>query len=176
MGRRRAGKYCKKTNKDWRRFVPAGIAVAAIVVGVIILAVIGMPGRSVYRQLRADGYSGTQEQWLASLVGEEAAAADRTAYELACENGYKESYSVWMKTLTGVKTEDTQKTPYTVVCENGFEGTLDQWLTRIAEDPDTLGRSDGAQEQSEYEQACEYGYTGSFVQWLVSVAFDRVFQ
>ena len=47
-------------------------------------------GMSAYELAVAHGYTGTEEQWLASLVGEAgpAGADGKSAYELAVENGY----------------------------------------------------------------------------------------
>ena len=134
-------------------------------------------GGSIYRQIVRNGYAGTQEQWLASLVGEEAASGDaETAYELAVENGYNGSESQWLKTLTGVEVDPATQSPYQLACENGFEGTLSEWLAEIADNPEKLGRSNQKGQKTEYELACEYGYSGTFIEWLVSIAHDQVFE
>lgn len=182
MERRRKGHYLKTEDRQKQRRT-RNIVVFAIVAVLCVASVLVyfLTQRSVYRTLCTAGYEGTQEQWLASLVGEELGAQERSAYELAVENGYNKPYSVWMKTLTGVATEDVQKTPYQVACENGCEESLTQWLTQIAENPKSLGRSKDGEEQTAYELACEYGYigpsggTGTFIEWLVSLSSDRVF-
>ena len=174
--KRRRGRYLKATErKKQRRMrnIVAGTAIMAVCVALLMCFLLS--NRSVYQTLCSDGYTGTQEQLLASLIGEEAGGQEQTAYDLAVENGYSKSYSVWMRTLTKAKSEGNQKTPYQVACENGYQGTLTQWLTQLAENPETLGRSNSGEKQTEYEIACENGYVGSFIEWLVALANDRVF-
>ena len=152
------------------------IGVAAVI-AVLLIIVLALPKGGVYRTIVRSGYTGTQEQWLASLVGEEADAGNvETAYELAVQNGYKGSEAAWIETLTGVSLETVQKTPYAIACENGFVGSLAEWLTGLADQPEKLGRSKRSAEKTEYEFACEYGYSGTFIEWLVSVTQDHVFE
>lgn len=164
----------KKRNKAKWAIV---LVIAAVAIAVLLArGLLNVHNNSIYRMIVQDGYTGSQEQWLASLVGEEVDTdKGKTAYELACENGYSASESKWIETLTGVVTDEVQKSPYATACENGFQGTLSEWLTEIADKPDKLGKSGRNEKKTEYEYACEYGYTGSFIEWLVSVTQDRVF-
>ena len=159
---------------------PAGtrmwIGVAAVI-AVLLIIVLAIPRGGVYRTIVQSGYSGTQEQWLASLVGEEADTGNvETAYELAVQNGYKGSEAEWIETLTGAALEAVEQTPYAIACENGFAGSLTEWLTGLADQPEKLGRSQKTDQKTEYEFACEYGYSGTFIEWLVSVTQDHVFE
>lgn len=130
---------------------------------------------SVFQTIVHAGYSGTQEQWLASLVGEEVGGHDvKTSYELACENGYHGTAADWTEAITGTAIPAQQKSLYQVARENGFNGTLVEWLTQIAQDPYSLGRSSETEEKTSYEMACEYGYSGTFIEWIVSVATESV--
>ena len=147
---------------------------AAGVLCVSLLLVFLCPQKSAYRTLCDDGYTGTQEQLMASLVGEEIAPQGETAYALAVANGYQKTKADWMKTFTGAKTVDGSLSTYQVACANGYEGTLTQWLNHIAENPDTLGKSEG-EDPTDYELACEYGFTGTFIEWLVSLSSERIF-
>ncbi|WP_171502352.1 hypothetical protein [Acinetobacter indicus] len=56
----------------------------------------------LYEIAVANGYTGTEQQWLESLVG--AAGANGTdgksAYELAVENGYEGTIQEWLDGLT----------------------------------------------------------------------------
>ena len=172
----RKGKYTKapppRKSRLW--LVVAAITLAAAL-GITAIAI--YHGSSVYQKLVWAGYTGTQEQWLASLVGEEVSAnGSQSAYSLACENGYRKSEAAWIKTLTGISVNAVEATPYEFACENGFDGTLVQWLTQLADSPETLGRSGDSEDKTVYELACEYGYTDTFIQWLVSVANDSVFE
>lgn len=131
---------------------------------------------SIYQAIVRDGYNGTQEQWLASLVGEVADVGNaKTAYELACENGYQSSEADWIRTIAGRWEGEIQQSAYEVACENGFDGSLAVWLSEIADDPETLGRGKW-EKKTEYELACEYGYEGTFIEWIVSLIQDRAFK
>lgn len=165
--------------KEAAKFSP-GLEVwigAAAMITILLAVVLAIPKDGVYRTIVRNGYTGTQEQWLASLVGEEAGAGNvETAYELAVQNGYKGSEAEWIETLTGASVETVQKPPYEIARENGFEGSLTEWLTGLADRPEELGRSKSAAQKTEYEFACEYGYSGTFIEWLVSVTQDHVFE
>lgn len=131
---------------------------------------------SPYQKICMHGYKGSEEQFIASLVGEEIdPASQKTAYELAKTNGYEESEKIWMKTLTGESENYEGKTPYSVMCENEYDGSFAQWLTDITIKPNKLGKSKRGQEATEYELACTYGYEGSFIEWLVSISSEQVF-
>ena len=176
-------KKCGKYSKQATRHRGKDRTLTGVLVGIIVFLVIiviamlwFIQGQSPYQMIVRDGYAGSQEQWLASLVGEEVATGDvETAYELAVAYGYKESETEWLETLLGTKVTGNGASPYTLACENGFDGTLAEWLTEIADKPEKLGRSDGDGQKTEYELACEYGYPGTFVEWLVSITLDKVF-
>ena len=179
MAKKSKGKYLKEQTKSTASKT-SKLLVKICVVAVVVLAfaVCGVlfisNSRSVFDTIVRAGYQGTQEQWLASLVGEESGIADtQTAYELACSNGYRKSEVEWIKTLTGVTAESGS--PFKIACQNGFEGSLVDWLNQIADEPDNLGKSHEGEEKTEYELACYFGYTGSFIEWLVSVTQDRVY-
>lgn len=126
--------------------------------------------QTAYEQLVRDGYTGTQEQLIASLVGELSNANDGhdTAYDRACSLGYGASRKMWIKTLTGLKAADESAAVYELVCENGYQGTLSAWLEGLVPHPEQLGKSSNEQ-ATEYEIACQYGFEGSFTQWLIAL-------
>lgn len=167
----------KKSKKKKKRLKLPVLAVAGFVlIAVVVILLLNVMNGSVYRTLVKAGYSGSQEQLLASLVGEEMGGDQvRTAYSLACENGYEEGESVWLETLTGVAVEAAGKSPYEIACANGFRGSFAEWLEEIADNPEKLGRSKKNGKKTGYEMACEYGYEGSFTEWLISVSNDKVF-
>ena len=172
---KRKGKYIKKQPIRTGRII---LVLTLFLILAVLAAFLIIPRQQIpFRQIVRDGYSGTQEQWLASLVGEQVnSGTGQTAYMLACENGYDKSESVWIHTLTGVKTTSGAKSMYALACENGFNGTLTQWLTHIAENPGILGKSAEGEEKTSYELACEFGFSGTFIEWIVSVASERVFE
>ena len=142
LEQRRKGRYIKAANRKKKRRAK-NITIAAVIVVLLcasLLLISHFPQKGVYRTLCDDGYTGTQEQLIASLVGEETESGGDTAFTLAVENGYRKSKPDWIKTLTGAKTFDEKQTPYQVACANGYEGSLSQWLTHIAENPEALGK------------------------------------
>lgn len=157
--------------------------VKVLFIGIIIVFLFGtvflicsLKNRSVYQTIVRNGYSGTQEQWLASLVGEEVDTDAESAYELAVTNNYKGSETEWITLLTEDEVDSVNASPYEIACQNGFKGSLVEWLTDIADNPEKLGKSKEKGTKTEYELACEYGYSGTFIEWLVSVTHDRVFK
>jgi len=128
-----------------------------------------------YDTIMQKGYTGSQEELIASLVGEELSPynEEKSAYELAAEKGYSGSIEEWMKTLTGAESSDAKKSAYSVACENGYDGTLAEWLTSLCEKPDEMGKSVYGESKTDYEYACEYGYEGSFIEWMISLINDK---
>lgn len=176
---KKSGKYLKQTAKQRKK----GKLITMVLTGIIVILLAAvaimlwfMQGRSAYQVIVHDGYTGTQEQWLASLVGGETDSNADTAYELAVKNGYKGSETEWVEVIVGISVESVNASPYKLACDNGFEGSLSEWLTEIADNPESLGVSGNNGQKTEYELACEYGYTGTFIEWLVSVTHDRVFE
>lgn len=166
-------------NKRGQKKAPA-IAILLVIAAALLVSVIvwrlGAQERSIFQTIVSKGYTGTQEQWLASLVGETVDEETETAYALATANGYKGSLKAWNKTLTGADGASSDVSTYALARENGFEKTLVDWLTTIADDPEHLGISQNEGKKTEYELACEYGYSGTFIEWLVSVTYDRVYK
>ena len=91
----------------------------------------GLNGEGIYELAVRKGFEGTEEQYLASLVG-------RSAYEEARANGYIGTSSEWLDSLQG-------KNAYELAVMAGYEGTLAQWLDDLkgadgsAIKPDAVG-------------------------------------
>ena len=95
-------------------------------------------GKSAYELAVENGYQGTLEEWLASLVGETGAqgADGKSAYELAVENGYEGTLDDWLESLVGAtgatgEAGSDGKSAYELAVENGFGGSLEEWLTSL---------------------------------------------
>lgn len=147
----------------------------------------GKDGRSAYELAVENGYEGTIEEWLASLVGEVGATGKdgangkdgQSAYALAVEKGYEGTEEEWLASLLGedgVNGKDGSngsdgKSAYELAVENGFKGDLSAWLdSLIGEDGiDGTDGKNGADGKSAYELAVENGYKGSLTQWLASL-------
>lgn len=150
-------------------------AVVVVVVAVAVLLIVGRGGRSPYETLCDDGYSGSAEELVASLVGEQhAPGVEVSAYAMAQSRGYEKSFDRFMQTLVGATTEDTAIPAYTLACENGYAGTLAQWVDTLVPNPQQLGRSMAGESKTDYELACEYGFEGSFGEWMVSLANETI--
>lgn len=95
----------------------------------------------VYEELTNRGYTGTFEEWVASLTGKDgedgADGADgKSAYELAVEKGYEGTLEEWLHSLVGAAGEDGKdgkdgKSVFELAVENGFKGTLAEWLESL---------------------------------------------
>ena len=105
----------------------------------------GIDGKSAYQIAVANGYAGTESQWLASLKG---AKGDPGT---AGKDG-----------IDGTIGADG-KSAYEVAVLNGFVGTQAEWLDSLKQGPA------GADGQSAYELAVQAGYSGSLTQWLASL-------
>ena len=143
-----------------------------------------------------NGFEGSLEDWLVSLVGEKgdkgdkgdtgatgAAGSDgKSAYELAVENGYQGSLTEWLASLVGeagaAGADGTDgKSAYELAVENGFEGSLEDWLVSlVGEKGDKGDKGDtgatgaaGSDGKSAYELAVENGYQGTLTEWLASL-------
>ena len=117
----------------------------------------GINGKSAYELAVENGYEGTVQEWLASLVG--AAGADgKSAYELAVENGYEGTAQEWLQSLVGSDGADGLSA-YEIAVNNGYKGTEQEWLKSLA----------GVNGLSAYEIAVKNGYKGTELEWLESL-------
>ena len=142
----------------------------------------GLNGKSAYEIAVDNGYTGTEAEWLASLIGEAGANGDignngKSAYELAVENGFTGTEEQWLATLIGPEgaagaAGQDGKSVYELAVENGFTGSLDEWLTSLVGEQGQQGQQgeQGQEGKSAYELAVENGYTGTLEQWLTSLA------
>lgn len=89
----------------------------------------GTDGKSAYELAVEKGYTGTEEEWLASLTG--ATGADgKSAYELAVEKGYNGTKEEWLAALAGATGADG-KSAYELAVKNGYAGTSGEWLASL---------------------------------------------
>lgn len=97
---------------------------------------------SAYSIAVQHGYEGTEEEWLASLQGEDG----KSAYEVAVEHGYEGTEEEWLASLVGpegpigpegpagadgIQGEDG-KSAYELAVDRGYEGTEDEWIAEVA--------------------------------------------
>ena len=136
----------------------------------------GTAGKSAYELAVDNGYAGTLEEWLLSLVGAAGAVGPagqngKSAYELAVDNGYTGTEAEWLTTLIGAAGQDGQNgtngmSAYQIYCESNIDPDLeeDAWLA-------SLYGEDGQNGKSAYEiyVAVNPGSTLSESEWLESL-------
>ncbi len=135
----------------------------------------GENGKSAYELAVANGYTGTLDEWLKSLIGATGATGEngangKSAYELAVANGYAGTLDEWLKSLigaTGATGENgaNGKSAYELAVANGYAGTIDEWLKSLIGATGATGEN-GANGKSAYELAVANGYTGTLDEWL----------
>lgn len=141
----------------------------------------GKDGKSAYELAIDEGFVGTLEEWLQSLVGPEGASGKDgqqgedgvdglSAYALAVEEGFVGTVEEWLESLkgqdgeAGVSGTDGQdgadgKSAFQIAVENGYEEGEAEWLKSL-EGPPGL---------SAYEVALEQGFDGDVDRWLASL-------
>ena len=133
------------------------------------------------------GYSGTPEEWIASLIGKDNSPANvdtdcidegvigdtydevnekignTYAYANSVLGGFFGSLQNWFKCVLGIKDGAEGKSAYEIAVENGYNGTEVEWLRSLA----------GKDGKSAYEIACDNGYSGTEMEWLASLAGEK---
>ncbi len=141
----------------------------------------GKDGKSAYELAKDKGYTGTEEEWLASLNGKNGTdgASGESAYQIAVNNGYQGSVTDWLASLKGDKGNSGSdgKSAYQIAVENGFNGTVNDWLKSLIGASTTTTNNTETQSQvisgtnglSAYQIAVANGYSGSVAEWLNSL-------
>lgn len=83
-------------------------------------------GLSAYQLAVKNGYTGTEEQWLASITGVEG----KSAYQVAKAEGFEGTETEWLASLKGDK-GDQGKSAYQVAQDGGYTGTEAEWLESL---------------------------------------------
>lgn len=98
----------------------------------------GVEGLSAYEVATANGFVGTQSDWLLSLKG--AAGTNGTngtngksAYELAAQQGYQYDLTTWLASLKGVDgaAGPSGLSAYQVAQGQGYAGSVTAWLASL---------------------------------------------
>ena len=111
----------------------------------------GPRGYSAYQVAVQNGFVGTEDEWLESLVG----PGGKSAYQLAADQGYEGTLPEWLASLHGADGDSA----YEVAVQEGFVGTKAQWLASLV----------GPQGLSAYQVAVVDGYQGTVSEWLASL-------
>ena len=111
----------------------------------------GPAGKSAYQVAVDNGFVGTEEQWLVSLVG----PAGLSAYQIAVAEGFEGTVADWLASLVGPAGDSA----YEIAVEEGFVGTKQAWLASLV----------GPQGLSAYQVAVVEGFEGTVSEWLASL-------
>ena len=97
----------------------------------------GAAGKSAYEIAVANGFTGTEQEWLDSLKGKdgedatgETGANGASAYEIAVANGYTGTEAEWLNSLKG-KDGAAGASAYDIAVANGYTGTQTEWLASL---------------------------------------------
>jgi hypothetical protein len=90
-------------------------------------------GDSAYEVALKNGFEGTEQEWLDSLVGPPGQhGIGESAYEVALKNGFEGTEQEWLDSLVGPPGQHgTGDSAYEVALKNGFEGTEQEWLDSL---------------------------------------------
>lgn len=138
----------------------------------------GADGASAYEVAVANGFVGTEPEWLASLVGEPGTPAEpaepgepgASAYDLAVLAGFVGSVDDWLDSLAGQPGGPGDDgapgaSAYQLALAAGFVGSQSAWLASLKGEPGEDG-DDGA---TAYQLAVAAGFVGSQAAWLESL-------
>lgn len=153
----------------------------------------GPEGKSAYEVAVANGFVGTQSQWLVSLKGADgidgvAGNDGLSAYQVAVNNGFEGTEADWLASLEGAPGVGVQgKSAYDVAVDGGYVGDQASWLNSLKGEPgksayaaavdrgfvgteeDWLNSLQGANGKSAYELAVDNGFVGTLQEWLDSL-------
>lgn len=135
---------------DWKFFTTLGTCAVAIALSIAAICknrepgpagqigpagqvgAAGLNGKSAYEIAKAGGYTGTEEQWIQSLKGENGAAG-KTAFEIAVEGGYAGTQVEWLQTLRGLNGKNAYEL-YVDDCNSSGETPLeqDEWIASLS--------------------------------------------
>ena len=124
---------------------------------------IGVDGKSAYEIAVEHGFSGTETEWLQSLIGPQGPAGKASlrgdsAYEIACKHGFNGTETEWLESLRGERGLQGEK---------GLKGdTGIQGLTGVQGPKGESGKS-------AYEIARDHGFSGSEEAWLESLKGEK---
>ena len=114
--------------------------------------VAGAKGLSAYEIAKAGGYTGTEEQWIASLKGDPGAKGDSgvagarglSAYEIAKASGYTGTEEQWLESLKGTPGAKGDSgvaglSAYDIAKAGGYTGIEEDWIASLKGDPGDPG-------------------------------------
>ena len=135
----------------------------------------GANGKSAFELYKESNpeYTGTLEEWLASLVGAKGDKGDKgdtgdtgadgkSAYELACGGGYIGTVQEWLVSLKGAD----GKSAYELAVENGYKGTETSWLASLKGEKGDTGAQGPQGEKGEKGDKGDTGEAGRGIDYM----------
>lgn len=131
----------------------------------------GENGKSAYELAQDAGYTGTEQQWLASLNG----SAGKSAFEIAQDNGFVGDETKWLASLkgepgatgaAGAPGEQGPKGDTGAQGEKGDKGDTGEAGAVGATGPQGIQGEAG---KSAYQVAQDNGFEGTEAEWLASL-------
>ena len=118
----------------------------------------GPDGKSAFELAKQQGFTGTLDEWIASLKGEKGNVGPdgKSAYDIAKAGGFEGDEKAWLESLHGAK-GDAGESIYQVAKRNGFQGTETQYL-------------EAQKGESAYSIAVRQGFKGNEAEWIASLA------
>ena len=136
----------------------------------------------IFRLAEASGFTGTYEEWLTQISGNEIVlTVINNELKWKYSNESDEKYRVLFD-FSALKGKDgtngtngtngeNGKSAYELAVENGYNGSLADWLNSLIGEAGTNGTNgtNGENGKSAYELAVQNGYKGSETEWLASL-------
>ncbi|MXV43585.1 hypothetical protein GS501_00635 [Saccharibacter sp. 17.LH.SD] len=123
----------------------------------------GDPGLNTYQLAVLQGYTGSLDDWLASIRGVPGPPG-QDAYEVAVKQGFQGTRQDWLHSLIGPK-GDTGQDAYQLAVQQGFQGTEEEWLKSLVGPKGDRGDPG----ENAYEVAVQQGFQGTEQEWLQSL-------
>ena len=146
----------------------------------------GVNGKSAYELAVKNGFKGSEEDWLESLVGPQGPRG-YSAYQAwkTLEGNEKGTVEDFIESLVGPQGEDGVSA-YKLAVQKGFKGTEEEWLESLVGPQGPIGEAfkyedfteeqlealrgpQGEQGFSAYELAVQNGFEGTEEEWLESL-------
>lgn len=123
-----------------------------------------LKGQDIYQLAVANGFVGTEEEYLESLVGTDGEDG-KDIYTLAVEEGFTGTKEEYLESLHG-------KDIYQLAVEKGFQGTEEEYLESLKGVEGPQGET-GPEGKSLYDLAVEDGFTGTLEEYLESIKGEK---
>ena len=128
----------------------------------------GATGLSAYDVAVAVGFTGTEEEWLASLKGAkgdpgETGATGLSAYEVAVAGGYTGTEAEWLASLKGAKGDPgdvgaSGLSAYEIAVAGGYAGTEEEWLASLKGEKGDQGETGSGCTATAFSSSSGSGY------------------